>query len=413
MKKAVSFLLIFLPLFVFTQEVITFKVIAGEHNRFDCPVFVDLSDNNIQIDIKNLTLFEIAGSGAIPVDFQVDNRKKGIWFIVNGNFPKDSERHFELKAGKDVGTKSSNIMNINQTEDALVLRNGTTKILKYQEKTLMPPAGVDSAFQRSGFIHPLWSPAGEVLTRIQPPDHYHHYGIWGPWTKTQVNGREVDFWNLKKKQGTVRFAGLTDITEGPVFCEIKVQQEHIDFGLKTKNRVAISEMLTVRAWNVGKDAWMIDYITAQSTPLDSGILLEAYRYGGGIGFRATEKWTKDNCFVLTSEGKERDSADGTKARWCRVTGIKENGKNGILFMDYMQNREFPEPMRVWPSNSIDDKGYFFFEFCPIRHNSWKMEYGEKYELRYRLFVFDGNLSKEDAEALWQAFAHPPKVVFEE
>ncbi len=347
------------------------------------------------------------------MDFQVSNDKKGIWFVISGTFTAHSERHFELKAGKGTGSKTAHFMNVKQSEESLELRRSKNKILEYQMETIMPPSGVDSAYQRSGFIHPLWSPAGEVLTRIQPPDHYHHYGIWGPWTKTQVNGREVDFWNLKKKQGTVRFAGLTDITEGPVFCEIKVQQEHIDFGLKTKNRVAINEMLTVRAWNVGKDAWMIDYITTQSTPLDSGILLEAYRYGGGIGFRATEKWTKDNCFVLTSEGKERDSADGTKARWCRIEGATSNGESGILFMDYPQNREFPEPMRVWPSNSIDDKGYFFFEFCPIRHNSWKMEQGKKYELRYRLFVFDGNLSKEDADALWQAFAHPPKVVFKE
>jgi hypothetical protein len=95
----------------------------------------------------------------------------------------------------------------------------------------------------------------------------------------------------------------------------------------------INEELTVRAWNTGKDAWLIDYISTQSTPIDSGILLEAYRYGGGIGFRATEKWTKDNCFVLTSEGNERDNADGTKARWCIVTGIKENKKNGILFLE--------------------------------------------------------------------------------
>ncbi len=146
--------------------------------------------------------------------------------------------------------------------------------------------------------------------------------------------------------------------------------------------------------------------------MDSGILLDAYRYGGGIGYRATEKWKKDNCSVLTSEGKTRDSADGTKARWCRIEGTSKKGQSGILFMDFPENRDFPEPMRVWPSNSIDDKGYLFFEFCPIRHNSWKMEHSQNYKLRYRLYVFDGNLSKEEAEAIWQAFAYPPEVVFE-
>ncbi len=88
------------------------------------------------------------------------------------------------------------------------------------------------------------------------------------------------------------------------------------------------------------------------------------------------------------------------------------GQNGILFMDFPENRDFPEPMRVWPSNSIDDKGYLFFEFCPIRHNSWKMEHSQNYKLRYRLYVFDGNMSKEEAEAIWQAFAYLPEVVFE-
>ena len=276
----------------------------------------------------------------------------------------------------------------------------------------MPPEGVDSAYQRSGFIHPLWSPGGEVLTRIQPPDHYHHYGIWAPWTRTHINGREVDFWNLAKKHGTVRFAGLSGITEGAVFCEFKVKQDHIDFGSDNSKQIAINEELTVRAWNIGDGAWMIDYTSEQNTPLDSGILLDAYRYGGGLGFRATERWTKENCTVLTSEGKTRKDADGTKARWCSVEGESTNGRSGVVFMDNPQNREFPEPMRVWPLNANSNRGDMFFEFCPIRHNSWKFKKGETYRLKYRMFVFDGNVSSSEAEALWQAFGNPPEVVIE-
>src|SRR5690606_42107088 len=45
-----------------------------------------------------------------------------------------------------------------------------------------------SAYGRSGFIHPLWSPKGQVLTRVQPEDHYHHYGIWNPWTQLNYEG---------------------------------------------------------------------------------------------------------------------------------------------------------------------------------------------------------------------------------
>ncbi len=411
MKKIVTFLLISFPLLVFTQEVVSFKVLAGEHTRLNFPVFINLSDRDIQLDGNDIALYEISKSGMVPLDFQIDKDKKGIWFVITGNFPRHSEKLFELKTGEITIPKVEQIMNVQQSDESLVLRRGKNKILRYQIGTVMPPSGVDSSYQRSGFIHPLWSPDGESLTRIQPPDHYHHYGIWGPWTKTKIDGKEVDFWNLKKKQGTVRFEGVSEVTEGPVFCDIKVRQEHIYFDEQGKDKIAINEVLAVRAWNTGPKAWLIDYISEQSSPLDSGILLEAYRYGGGIGFRATEKWTKDNCSVLTSEGMERDSADGTKARWCRIEGTTLSGQSCILFMDFPANREFPEPMRVWPSNSIDDKGYLFFEFCPIRHNSWKMEKGKKYTLRYRLYVFDNELSKEDAEAIWQGFAYPPEIIF--
>jgi hypothetical protein len=49
----------------------------------------------------------------------------------------------------------------------------------------------------------------------------------------------------------------------------------------------------------------------------------------------------------------------------------------------------------------------FFEFCPIRHKEWKIEANTAYELKYRMIVFDGELSEEEAEAYWRSFAHPP------
>jgi len=55
-------------------------------------------------------------------------------------------------------------------------------LLQYNFGITMPPAGINEAYKRSGYIHPLYTPHGQVLTRIQPPDHYHHYGIWNPWT---------------------------------------------------------------------------------------------------------------------------------------------------------------------------------------------------------------------------------------
>ena len=83
---------------------------------------------------------------------------------------------------------------------------GDRPVLTYVHRVTLPPEGIDPLYKRSAYIHPLWSPGGERLTRIQPPDHYHHYGIWNPWTRTHFQDRNVDFWNLVAAEGTVRFA---------------------------------------------------------------------------------------------------------------------------------------------------------------------------------------------------------------
>jgi hypothetical protein len=139
-------------------------------------------------------------------------------------------------------------------------------------------------------------------------------------------------------------------------------------------------------------------------------MLDAYRYGGGIGYRATEKWHKGNSTVLTSEGKTRAEADGTNARWCLVEGESSvsEGRSGILFMSHPSNRKHPEPMRVWPVDQ-NGRGDLYFEFCPTRHVSWKLEPMINYTLKYRMIVFDGKMTPADAEKWWKGFAVSPII----
>ncbi|NQU54117.1 MAG: PmoA family protein [Bacteroidetes bacterium] len=408
---------IFLIVFLFAQQIVAQDLakfsVQLESDRIDAPVSISLDGINYNTDKGSLVLYEISGSKETVVSNQIETGHSArLWFILEGVSKKSSERNFVLKLeDKQVSGQSKVTLKKDHKDLSLLVNNKS--ILNYRFATTFPPDGVDPLFQRSGFIHPLTSPGGEVLSRIQAPDHYHHYGIWGPWTKTHIDDRAVDFWNLLLGEGTVKFAGFLSEAEGAIFSGFQALQQHIDFGAKGKDQIAMNEILDVRAWNVGEKVWVVDYTTSINSPLEKGIMLDAYRYGGGIGWRATEKWHKDNCTVLTSDNKTRIDADGSFARWCMVEGESEveEGRSGILFLSHPSNRMHPEPMRIWPLDANGGRGDMYFEFVPIRHEDWKLEPKQNYTLKYRMIIFDGKMDAKTAEMYWNSFASNPKVEF--
>lgn len=300
------------------------------------------------------------------------------------------------------------LLTLESNDTETTIYRGDQPVLSYVHKETLPPEGVDTLYKRSAYIHPLWSPGGERLTRIQPPDHYHHYGIWNPWTRTRFGERSVDFWNLGEGQGTVRFVRYLEKFEEKDWAGFSAQQEHVYFMEDGTTGVAMNEVWEVKVGVMGNYT-LVDLTTTLTTPLEGGITLEAYRYGGGLGFRATEKWNTGNSTVLTSEGKVRADADGTNARWAIVEGESQvpDGRSGILFLSHPSNRSHPEPMRVWPPDQYDGISNVYFEFCPIRHQEWVLEQGKPYTLRYGMVVFDGKMPPEAAEAYWALFAADP------
>lgn len=394
------------------QELARFTVSAGAYDRQDWPVSMEVppldADNDAALEARAV-LYEITPGGEVKVPFQADfeGGASVIRLMVRGITARGSEREFVLRERRGRAPEIVPVATLQQDEEALLVIDDAAPILSYRISEIMPPEGVNPVFRRSAYIHPLYSPGGMVLTRIQPPDHYHHYGIWNPWTLTHINGREIDYWNLGKEEGTVRTEAVLAKDEGPVYASFTALQQHIDKGHEAGERVTMDEFWEVKYWGKSADGkrYILDLYTTLRNVLQDTILFDAYRYGGGIGYRATGEWDNANSTVLTSEGMDRASADGTRARWCIVEGASSAAeeRSGVLFMSHPENRAHPEPMRVWPPDS--NQGALFFEFCPIRHNDWVILPGRDYTLKYRMVVFDGELRAEDAERYWNAFAY--------
>ncbi len=296
---------------------------------------------------------------------------------------------------------------LSSDETSTTISLGEKALLTYVHAETPAPEGQNPLYKRSAYIHPLRSPGGEILTCIQPDDHYHHYGIWNPWTRTHFGEYKVDFWNLADGQGTVRFVEYLDKYENKEEAGFSAKHAHVYFKNEGGEGIAIHESWDVSIHDAGEKVYTADLTVTLSTAMEEAITLEAYRYGGGIGFRATEKWDTDNSTVRTSEGKNRLEADGTTARWVIIEGESSvpEGRSGILFLSHPKNQSHPEPMRMWPPDMYEGKSNVFFEFCPIRHHEWVLEPGKEYTLKYRMVVFDGTMEEEAAEAYWKIFAN--------
>jgi len=286
--------------------------------------------------------------------------------------------------------------------DELLLKTPDGKpILTYRHAVKQPPEGVDAAYARSGYVHPLQTLSGKTLTNIQPADHYHHYGLWNPWTRVEYRGRTYDLWNLGDKQGTVRFVRFADTFADARQASFEAVHDHVVFD-DGKETSVIREGLRIRVSRLTADRYLCD-IRSELSPTDADVVLKEYRYAG-LGLRFTPEWTIANSSVLTSSGKARKEADGSRERWGVVSGKLGGGEGGVLFLSHPGNYNFPEPIRVWPEDANGGRGDQFFNFAPTKNMDWPLESGKTYALRYRLVVFDGTLSPEEAENLWKSFA---------
>jgi hypothetical protein len=393
----------------FSQKIASLEVdLSTTAAGMTIPASIELDKLTYYSD-SSLSLFEVEGTKRTAVPFQISQGEQRLlnWLVKPGTGSSARKKVFELHKGTP-----SKFDQVTATvkDGALTISSGNKNLLRYWFKTVYPPDGVDTAFKRSAFIHPLWTPNGQELTRIQAPDHYHHYGIWNPWTHVLFEGDTVDFWNIKGRQGTVRFGNFVAVNNGPVYSEFKAVHEHVAFkNRKGGEKVALNELQTVRVYKpeAGQDYYNVDITIDLNCASESPVRILEYRYAG-LGWRATAKWNKDNSEVITSEGKNRAQSDGTNGRWFIVQGALDNDYGGAVMMSYPANYNHPEPMRIWPENS-NTVGEMFAMFAPTKNKDWLLNPGQTYTLKYRFVVFNGKFNKEKAEAAWQYYAMPPKV----
>lgn len=322
----------------------------------------------------------------------------------------------ELKAGasktytlKEGGAAAAAGVEAVKEGGAVKLLVDTKEVLRYQGGKTELPQGFEPQFQRGGYIHPVYTPSGKLVTDDYPPNHKHHHGIWTPWTKTEFEGRHPDFWNMGAKTGTVEFVALDETWSGPVHGGLKARHKQVDLSAKPEPKTALNETWELYVYRVSAKCRMFDLTVTQECASASPLTLPAYHYGG-TGIRGNRAWDgAANCEYLTSEGvtrkdKEYAKIDGppARARWCHMGGKVDGEPCGIAALCHPENFRAPQPLRLHPTEP-------FIGYCASKLGEWKIEPGKPYVARYRYVTADGAADKAELERLWNDYAKPPKV----
>jgi hypothetical protein len=279
-----------------------------------------------------------------------------------------------------------------KSESAVTISVSGKPVLTYHIETVQPPDGMDPIYARSGFIHPLYSPSGKVLTDDFPIGHVHQHAIFNAWTQTTFKHSVIDFWNQNNKTGTVIHKKLGNVTSNSFEAELQ------QVGLK--KGPAIDEEWEVKVQD-SEDPFIIDIEIEQSCATENEVYLHPYHYGG-FAFRGSAYWSSEDTAhfeglmkVLTRDGvTDIQEGNNTRPGWVAVYGLIDGKDAGFVVMDHPSNFRYPQPIRLHPKMP-------YFVFSPVIEGSFILQPGFTYEANYRIVSFDGAPDKAKIDA-WYA-----------
>jgi hypothetical protein len=393
MRIIVSFLCLLLFSCESNRFTLTFN--AGETDR-NQSIIQFTFPNGISPQVGEWELVNRETGATIPL--QKVNDAEAV-FILDQPLAADTERKYTLRLAKETKTT---IQAVNNEQD-LELMTGEKPLLTYNIATDCPPEDQPEYYCRSGYIHPIYSAGGAVVTDGFPVGHVHQHGLFFAWVNTTFRGDFTDFWNQQIETGTAAHQALTFTTSGSVFTGFSSQLQQISL----KHGPVLDERWDLTAYDLG-DYYVFDLISTQENITNDTLYINKYSYGG-LGIRGNRLWNRADSLsfqqdarFLTSEGKTRIEANHSRPRWTAMYGETEKGIAGIAVFDHPENFRHPQPVRVHPEMP-------YFCLAPMVEAAMYIAPGATYESHYRIVTFDGPPNAKRLEAMWMEYAKPPVV----
>lgn len=278
-------------------------------------------------------------------------------------------------------------LSCHESDAAIEIRNGEALVLRYNKVPTADAAANEPEYSRTGYIHPLCTPAGKVITGDYAPDHPHQHGLFFAWTKTAFEGRAPEFWNQKLAAGRVSYTKTIRTTSDPAVSGFEVTHLYEDLTAPDGPVPVLQETWKVSV-RVIDGRYQIDLESSQQCAGTSPLTIEKYHYGG-MAIRGNAAWLgEEPDRIVTSEGHDRVAGNHTRPAWVKMSGLLDGSPCGIVAIPHPENFRAPQWVRLHPSKP-------YFVFSPMVEEAFTIEPGKPYLSKFRFLVFDGEVG--DAE----------------
>jgi hypothetical protein len=258
---------------------------------------------------------------------------------------------------------------------------------------------VPPSIVRAGFIDPVYTPAGSIVTESYPKDEPRDLGIWSYWSAVEVDRHKVDF-GSPGDTGRIQMESKGPIFQGSLFGGFEARFDFI--GIKPFGGLTLLHdtwRVTAYARAASARFFVFDIESEQVAKRALEILQSE---GGGVSVRGRASWDKGSRGVvrLTSEG----SPDAIHARWLYIGGQEKGKQAGLAILGHPSNVGAPQA-----STKAGRSGAPIAGFNPVREEKITLPSEFPLRSRYRFVALDGKPDPKLFERLWNDFAFPPTV----
>ena len=247
---------------------------------------------------------------------------------------------------------------------------------------------MDAKYGRSGFIHPITTPTGKIITDGYPlPHHSHQHGIFFAWRSATFKGAKLNFWEAT--EATIHHKKVLEIYNDQTFAGFRVELAHLNGDEKV-----LHEIWTVK---VDADTGHIDFKSEQQCATKNPVILERKHYGG-MGVRGSRQWFKsastsagkgskkdefvETCNIITDQGLSQNNGNHSRPKWVCMSGPVDGAPVSITLIPYPSNLRHPQHVRLHP-----DMPYFCF--TPTVKEPFTIKPVKPLISRYLIVVHDG------------------------